>query len=112
MLADTPPPPYTAVIFTSVRAPGDDDGYARMAEAMERLARAQPGFLGIESARGPEPGEGITVSYWAGEDEARAWKEVAQHQRAQALGRQRWYQAYRVRVAQVSREYGPGPAAP
>src|SRR3954453_19870706 len=50
-IAATPSPPYVAVIFTSVRTDGDDDGYAAMAAAMERLAREQPGYLGIETAR-------------------------------------------------------------
>jgi len=40
-IAATPPPPYVAVIFTSVRTDGDD-GYAAMAATMERLAREQP----------------------------------------------------------------------
>lgn len=59
-------PPYFAVIFTSVRTQGDG-GYGEMAERMEELASEQPGFLGIESARGPD-GLGITVSYWASRD--------------------------------------------
>ena len=71
-IAATPPPPYVAVIFTSVRT-DDDGGYAAMAAAMERLAREQPGYLGIEAAR---EGVGITVSYWRDEAAAKAWKEV------------------------------------
>jgi heme-degrading monooxygenase HmoA len=102
-LASTPRPPYTAVIFTSVRR-GDDNGYAAMSTAMEALARVQPGYLGIESARDRL---GITVSYWVDEDAARAWKQVARHLVAQRLGRERWYLDYRVRVATVLRDYGP-----
>lgn len=52
--------PYYAVIFTSMRT-DVDGGYAQMAEQMEMLARQQPGFLGVESAREEI---GITVSYW------------------------------------------------
>jgi heme-degrading monooxygenase HmoA len=102
-IAATPPPPYTAVIFTSLRTDGDH-GYAAMAEAMDRLAREQPGYLGIESAR---EGLGVTVSYWADEDAARAWKQVAAHLVAQHRGRDTWYADYRVRVATVQRDYGP-----
>ncbi|MGL5809147.1 MAG: antibiotic biosynthesis monooxygenase family protein, partial [Nocardioides sp.] len=58
----TPEPPYTAVIFTSVRTSGDR-GYADTALEMERLAAEQPGYLGIEAAR-EAGGRGITVSYW------------------------------------------------
>lgn len=102
-LADTPRPPYVAVIFTSLQT-DDLDGYAAMADRMETLAREQPGYLGFESARS---GLGIAVSYWATDDDARAWKQVAEHAEAQRLGRSRWYADYRVRVARVEREYGP-----
>ena len=102
-IAATPPPPYVAVIFTSVRTDGDD-GYAAMAATMERLAREQPGYLGIEAAR---EGVGITVSYWRDEASAQAWKEVGAHLVAQRRGREAWYRDYRVRVARVTRDYGP-----
>ena len=106
MPAVTPEPPYTAVIFTSVRTSEDPEGYAMAAADMEELARRQPGYLGIESVRDPGSGLGVTVSYWADEASARAWKLVAGHMRAQRSGRGRWYREYRVRVAQVHREYG------
>jgi heme-degrading monooxygenase HmoA len=102
-LAATPVPPYTAVIFTTLRTEGDN-GYGAMAAAMETLARQQPGYLGIESARQEL---GITVSYWADDEAAKAWKQVAQHLVAQRRGREVWYQDYRVRVATVHRDYGP-----
>jgi hypothetical protein len=57
-------PPYYVVVFTSQRTTDDPDGYEAMADAMADLASKQPGYLGIESARGPD-GLGITVSYWA-----------------------------------------------
>lgn len=106
MIAATPDPPYLAVIFTSVHT-DDLDGYAATAERMEALAAAQPGYLGIESTGGGD-GLGITVSYWATDDDARAWKQVVEHAGAQRLGRDRWYSSYRVRVARVEREYGFG----
>lgn len=106
MLASTPDPPYVAVIFTSVRTDDDDAGYAEMADRMESLAAAQPGYLGIEAARDPVSRTGVTVSYWVTEADGRAWKAVAEHLGAQALGRERWYREYRVRVASVGREYG------
>lgn len=108
MFATTPDPPYTAVIFTSRRTPVDDEDYGAMSARMEELAADQPGYLGIESARDPKTRAGITVSYWATEADARAWKRVAEHVRAQRLGADRWYEAYRVRVASVTREYGGG----
>jgi heme-degrading monooxygenase HmoA len=105
VITSTPDPPYTAVIFTSLRTEGDQ-GYAAMAARMDRLAAEQPGYLGIESAR-DAGGLGITVSYWADDAAAAAWKQVAEHLVAQERGREVWYADYRVRVATVTRAYGP-----
>ena len=100
--------PYCAVIFSSTRAVGEvdggDDGYDAMADRMETLAATQPGYRGIESARGTD-GFGLTVSYWADEDAARAWKSNTEHLVAQRLGNERWYGQWTVRVANVTREY-------
>jgi heme-degrading monooxygenase HmoA len=112
VLATTPEPPYVAVIFTSVRnilEEGDHEAYDEMAVNMGALASEQPGYLGIESARDPVTRLGITVSYWQSDDDARRWKQVAEHLAAQRLGRDRWYDRYTVRVATVERAYGsPG----
>ena len=103
-IANTPEPPYFAVIFTSQRTEGDR-GYAEMAERMIKLAADQPGFLGVESVRG-ENGSGITISYWADEEAIAAWKSHTGHQPAQAVGKRLWYENYHVRVAKVERAYG------
>ncbi len=100
-IAQTPAPPYYAVIFTSLRTPGDA-GYAAMSDRMVALAQGQPGYLGMESAR---EDVGITVSYWADLDSLRAWKANAEHLQAQALGHQQWYSAFTTRIARVEREY-------
>lgn len=102
-IALTPEPPYTAVIFTSLRTEGDN-GYGAMSARMSELAAEQPGYLGLESAR---EGLGITVSYWRTEADAAAWKQVAAHLVAQRRGQEAWYADYRVRVATVTRDYGP-----
>lgn len=104
--AETPRPPYVAVIFTSIRdeSGADDDGYGAMADRMVELGSRQPGFLGIESARG-EDGLGITVSYWRSVDDARRWKQVAEHLVAQKLGREKWYRRYTLRVATIDDDW-------
>lgn len=104
--AETPEPPYWAVIFTAQRTEGDH-GYAAMAEKMLAMALARPGCLGAESVR-DETGLGITVSYWRDEAGIAAWKAEAGHLVAQRLGRDRWYSHYELRVARVERAYsGP-----
>lgn len=116
LLANTPEPPYYAVIFTSLRTDGDE-GYRRMSERMVELAAQQPGFLGVESAR-EAGGLGITVSYWTDEEAIQAWKSHVEHAVAQRLGKEKWYAAYSLRVAKVERasthlgpnELNPDPA--
>jgi heme-degrading monooxygenase HmoA len=103
-LAPTPDPPYYAVVFTSLRSAADPEGYDKTADRMVELARLQPGFLGVESARGQD-GLGITISYWESEEAIRHWHAEAEHRIAQRLGRQRWYDAFQLRVCRVERAY-------
>ncbi len=100
-IAKTPKPPYYAVIFTSMHS-GDTTGYLDMAEKMTSLAERQPGYLGIESAR---ENVGITVSYWRDLESIKQWKNQADHLKAQAAGKARWYSAYTTRIALVERDY-------
>ena len=93
--------PYYAVIFTSVQTE-NIEGYAEMADLMEALARQQPGFLGIESARNDI---GITVSYWQSLESIKNWKANLDHLTAQKKGREQWYSYYKVRICKVEREY-------
>ena len=102
--ARLPEPPYFAVIFASQRTP-PEDGYEAMAVRMIELAADQPGFLGVESARGSD-GFGITVSYWTDLAAIAAWRANAQHRVAQETGRARWYERFEVRIARVERAYG------
>jgi heme-degrading monooxygenase HmoA len=63
-----PEPPYFAVVFTSARKPDNEQAYAAMAARMEELARSQPGFLGIDTARSAN---GMASSCHAGPVERR-----------------------------------------
>lgn len=102
MIAETPQPPYYLVTFTSIRSPGDQ-GYAEAARRMLELAREQPGFLGVESAR--DDGLGITLSYWQSEEAILAWRRHAEHAAVREKGRESWYEAFATRVARVERAY-------
>lgn len=97
-------PPYYAVIFTSQRTEGDA-GYGATADRMVELAAQQPGYLGVESARGAD-GLGITVSYWRSLDDIAAWRRQLEHRAARDQGRAQWYSHYELRIAKVERAYG------
>lgn len=102
MIANTPEPPYYAVIFSSIRTEVND-GYSEMADLMVALASNQEGFIGVESARNEL---GITVSYWKDIDSIRKWKQNSEHLVAQNKGRAEWYKHYKTRISKVERDYG------
>ena len=101
MIANTPKPPYYAVIFTSIKS-SLNRGYEKMADRMFELAQQQDGFLGMESAR---QDIGITVSYWKDLDSIKKWKYNAEHLQAQKLGKSKWYKQYKTRIVKVERDY-------
>ncbi len=101
MIAKTPPPPYYAVIFTSLRSDGDN-GYAAMAHKMDELASKQPGYLGMESVREEL---GVSVSYWDSLEAIKNWKNNLEHLEAQRHGKEFWYTHYKTRICKVEREY-------
>lgn len=89
------------MIFTSTRT-SDTNGYDEASARMVELAADQPGFLGIDSARG-EDGLGITVSYWSSEEAIANWRRHVEHRLAQEHGIRRWYASFVTRVARVER---------
>ena len=101
MIANTPSPPYYAVIFTSERTDENKD-YEDTANRMLELAKKEDGFLGVESAREEI---GITVSYWKDLESIRKWKMNAEHRVAQQKGKAEWYINYKTRICLVERDY-------
>jgi heme-degrading monooxygenase HmoA len=93
-----------AVIFVAQRTGDDDAGYYAAASAMDALAAQQPGYIGIDSVR-RDDGLGITVSYWANDKAAKAWRDHPEHAVIREQGRGRWYLNYSLHVAQIARSY-------
>ncbi len=102
MIANTSPPPYYAVIFSSLRTEVDE-GYEKTSERMIELAALQPGFLGVESARSEL---GLTISYWESLEAIQNWKKNAEHTVARNAGREKWYRSFKTRICKVERDYG------
>ncbi|MFN0029414.1 MAG: antibiotic biosynthesis monooxygenase family protein [Acidimicrobiales bacterium] len=99
-IADTPPPPYYAAIFTTVRTE-HAEGYADAAARMFELAAQQPGFLGVEIVA--DGRRSIGISYWTDEAAMTNWRQNAEHLVIQQMGRERWYESYSLRIARVER---------
>ena len=80
--------PYYAVVFTTLLTENLTD-YEKTAERMEKLAKLQEGYLGIESARNKI---GITVSYWKDLASITKWKNNIEHTEARVKGRNKYSQ--------------------
>lgn len=102
MIANTPKPPYYAVIFSTLMTEYDE-GYQESAFKMEEMAKIQKGYLGIESVRNEL---GITVSYWDSLEAIAQWKKNAEHTLVREKGRAVWYKKYQLRICKVEHDYG------
>ena len=72
-----------------------------------RCWRGIDGFVSIERFESlSEPGKILSMSFWRDEDAVRQWRNVEEHRRIQRAGRQSIFADYRLRVAQVLRDYG------
>jgi heme-degrading monooxygenase HmoA len=82
------------VVFRNRKRAGiDRQAYAADAARMERLARAQPGFLSFKSYVADD-GEVVAISEWASEAAVHAWGTHPEHAAIQQRGRSEYYQDY------------------
>ncbi len=96
--------PRIVTIFRSRTAAGAyDAGYEERAAAMEARARALPGFIEFKSYVA-EDGEKVSVTVFASRAEHEAWAKDVEHRAAQNLGRQSFYDEYRITVGEVTSE--------
>jgi heme-degrading monooxygenase HmoA len=92
------------ILFRSkLTATAAADGYPVMAEEMEALARQMPGFVDIKAFKADD-GERLTIVWWKDEETLKGWREQVRHRMAQRFGREKWYEYYKIDVAQVVRQ--------
>ena len=103
MIANTPKPPYVAAIFTSIRTNVEEE-YDKMDELTFKEIETINRYLGCEVYR-DENGFGVNVSYWKDLNALKKWKENTLHKKAQILGKEKWYQNYKLRICTVERDY-------
>jgi len=95
-----------AVIFEVEPALGRQQDYLGIAAALTEDLRAQDGFISVERFQSlTTPGKLLSLSFWRDEDAVAAWRNRAGHREAQAQGRAGVFSFYRLRVAQVLRDY-------
>ena len=96
-----------AVIFEAQPRPGQTDAYLNAAAKLRPLLAEIDGFISIERFESlTQPGKILSLSYWRDEEAVRQWRNIDAHRRIQATGRESIFADYRLRVAQVIRDYG------
>jgi heme-degrading monooxygenase HmoA len=96
-----------AVIFEVQPHADRRDAYLDAAQRLRPLLECIEGFISIERFESiTQPGRLLSLSYWRDEQAVREWRNVEEHRRTQSAGRQVIFADYRLRVAQVLRDYG------
>ena len=96
-----------AVIFEVEPYPEHREGYLGRAASLRPILEKMDGFISVERFESlTRPGRILSLSIWRDEDAVRRWREVEQHRAAQAAGRKTMFADYRLRVAEVLRDYG------
>ena len=93
---------YLVVFRNRKRSGIDSAAYSKAADAMEILAKAQPGYRSFKSFTA-EDGEVVAISEWESENAARAWGRNAEHAAVQAKGRSDWYAEYHLLGGDMTR---------
>ncbi len=92
-----------AVIFTA-RLTKQLEGYDDAVSLLRNKLNGHEGFIGLESVADADGNE-ITISYWESEASIKRWKLDEDHQAIRYKHRTHWYRSFKVRIAQISREY-------
>ncbi len=95
-----------AVIFEVRPKEERIDEYLDLAAALRPELEKIDGFISIERFKSlTDEGKVLSLSIWRDEEAITAWRNVAQHREAQAKGRAVIFIDYRIRVAEVLRDY-------
>jgi heme-degrading monooxygenase HmoA len=100
-------PPMIAVIFEVIPSPEGRQAYLDTAAALKPLLERIDGFISIERFQSlSDPSKLLSLSFWRDEAAVRQWRQMEAHRAAQSAGRAGVFADYRLRVAQVLRDYG------
>lgn len=96
-----------AVIFEVEPAEGKSDTYFATAAHLRPILEGIDGFISVERFESlTQPGKYLSLSFFENEAAVQRWRNTEEHRRAQAMGRAGVFAGYRLRVAQVIRDYG------
>lgn len=95
-----------AVIFEVQVGEGKTAEYLEIASEIKPLLSVIDGFISIERFQSlTNEGKVLSLSFWRDEESIKKWRNLEAHRMAQAKGRDGVFEAYRLRVADVVRDY-------
>lgn len=95
------------VVFEFTLKEGVRDRYFDLAAAMREEVENQSGFISIERFESlNDPEKIVSISTWESEVAIKDWKNNLKHRQAQREGKENIFASYRLRVAEVIRDYG------
>lgn len=96
-----------AVLFEAEPHEARRDEYFRIAAELRPLLEEIDGFISIERFESLNaPGKVLSLSFWRDEAAVAAWRNIEAHRAAQSVGRAEVFRDYRLRIAEVVRDYG------
>jgi heme-degrading monooxygenase HmoA len=96
-----------AVLFEVWPEDKEKQKYLDTAAGLRALLDGIDGFISIERFESLyEPGKVLSLSFWRDEEAIKKWRQLDAHRTAQAIGRAEAFRNYRIRVAEVFRDYG------
>ena len=95
-----------AVVFEFVPRPGERQTYLDIAADLRPVLEGIDGFISVERFQSlTDPAKLLSLSFWRDEEAVKAWRNHTLHRATQAAGRDGMFAGYRIRVAQVLRDY-------
>lgn len=96
-----------AVVFEVEPREDGLETYLDIAAGLRPQLDAIDGFISLERFQSlSTPGRYLSLSFWRDEKAIKQWRNLESHRRAQAAGRAGLFSGYRLRIAQVVRDYG------
>ena len=95
-----------AVIFEFTPIEGRFADYKALAEGLADDVSKAEGFISIERFESiSNKGKFVSLSFWRDEQSVKKWRNLQKHREAQKQGRGGIFKSYRLRIAQVLRDY-------
>lgn len=95
-----------AVMFELELEDENKSDYFTIANNLKILLKEIDGFISVERFQSMNnPNKYLSLSLWRDEEAVRTWRNHFEHQQAQKKGREDIFKIYRLRVADIIRDY-------